>query len=246
MERLEWIDGVQYDSESFIDVTIHYILPQSSYDNKHFESRIWSWNEMYLPFKNTWMADWGTYVNLAGQEDAVVGTDEFYVGEGEPNFVAGLLTYALVPIMSATMGYLDIFRYEPSSTKYADWDSAFATAPANVWQYANDLDRYTGFAFWTMASLTTILSIPISSLADINEMVWNQGYEALRLVSFVSGLLYLYAYNVVYTAYSQDNSGNDATIASYIAAATTIKSEMELDMATSLASKGLVGITLMT
>ena len=83
-------------------------------------------------------------------------------------------------------------------------------------------------------------------LSDVNKMVWDSGLDALNFVSFLSTLISLYAYNLVYEAYSQDNSGNDATIAGYIAAAESIKGDMELDMVSKAASKGLVMTMLYT
>ena len=151
----------------------------------------------------------------------------------------------MVPTVSAYMTYKDLFSYELSSNKYSEWNNAFASVPQNFWQIGGDLERYTNLVFWSFASLTTIISL-FGRLSDVNKMVWDSGLDALNFVSLLSTLISLYAYNLVYEAYSQDNSGNDATIAGYIAAAESIKSDMELDMVSKAANKGLVMTMLYT
>ena len=158
--------------------------------------------------------------------------------------MTGQITYTMVAIMSASMIALDMFRYNPSSTYYAEWANAFAAPGTNYWQYANEAVRYTSLAFWVIASLSQLLSIAGVLGADINMMIWMNGGAATALVGLISHILYMVAYDTVFTAYSQDNAGADATIQGYIDAATTIKDTMELDAVAMAAHDTIVMATL--
>lgn len=157
--------------------------------------------------------------------------------------MAGQLTYTMVAIMSSVMITLDLYRYNDASTRYSEWDNISASPGTNYWQYACQLASYSSLAFWMIASITSLLAIN-GIAADINMMVWMQGGAATAVLSLISHVLQMLAYDTVFTAYSQDNSGGDATIGGYITAATTIKGEMELDMVKASAKEALTLATL--
>ena len=133
----------------------------------------------------------------------------------------GQITYTGVAIMSAIMITLDLYRYNDATTRYAEWDNIAASPGTNYWQYACMLGSYTSLTFWIIASITSLLSIA-EIAADVNMMVWMYGGAASTVIGLIAHILYMLAYDTVFTAYSQDNSGSDATIAGYITAATTI------------------------
>merc|ERR1711934_987820 len=86
----------------------------------------------------------------------------------------GMITYTSVAVMSAVGTALDIFRYNPAATKYAGWANLGASATTNYWQYGSEMARYTGLAFWSVASVTQMLSM-FQVAPEVNMMVWMYG-----------------------------------------------------------------------
>ena len=158
--------------------------------------------------------------------------------------MTGQITYTMVAIMSAAMIALDMFRYNPSSTYFAGWDNIAASPGTNYWQYSVEAVRYTSLAFWVIASLSQLLSIAGVLGSDINMMIWMHGGAASAGIGLISHLLYMYAYDIVFTAYNQDNSGNDSTIATYKTEAAAVKATMELDAIAMAAHETIVMATL--
>ena len=66
IEVLSWINGEQQPTETLVSDEIHYLLPQSNYDESSFEARIWSYNPFYIPFDVTNVNTWGVYIDLDG------------------------------------------------------------------------------------------------------------------------------------------------------------------------------------
>lgn len=149
----------------------------------------------------------------------------------------GMMTYTSVAIMSAVGTGLDLFRYNPSSSKYSEWSNLGATATTNFWQYGSDLARYSGLTFWTVASITQILaSFKISP--EINMMVWMYGGMAGSMLGLVSHGLLMYAYDIANTV-----AGTSST-PSETAAAENVLNDLELEFIGMAAHETLVGIEL--
>merc|ERR1719189_335190 len=105
-----------------------------------------------------------------------------------------MMTYTSVAVMSAVGTALDMFRYNPSSTKYTEWGNLGATATTNYWQYGSEMARYTSLAFWSVASVTQMLSM-FQVAPEVNMMVWMYGGMAGSMLGMVSHGLLMYAYD---------------------------------------------------
>ena len=106
----------------------------------------------------------------------------------------GMITYTSVAVMSAVGTALDMFRYNPAASKYAEWANLGASATTNYWQYGSEMARYTGLAFWSVASVTQMLSM-FQVAPEVNMMVWMYGGMAGSMLGLVSHGLLMYAYD---------------------------------------------------
>ncbi len=95
--------------------------------------------------------------------------------------------------------------------------------------------------FWSVVSITQILSVA-GIAADVNLMVWMYGSAAGGVISLIVGLIQMYAYDLMYTAKTQDSpaGANDAKIA----AATKVVKSMELDWIKMTAGEVITGLEL--
>ncbi len=95
--------------------------------------------------------------------------------------------------------------------------------------------------FWSLVSITQILSVA-GIAADINLMVWMYGGAAGGVINLIASLIQMYAYDLMYTAKTQDsNAGaNDAKIA----AATKVVKSMEMDWIKMASGEVIVGLEL--
>ena len=101
---------------------------------------------------------------------------------------------------------------------------------------SRDIGGYAGLAFWSVASLTQILSI-FGVAADINVMVWMYGGAVGGLVGLVAHFIAMYAYDQLYTKTS-------SATASEVTAAETLMGEMEIAAISMASGEVLVGLEL--
>ena len=148
----------------------------------------------------------------------------------------GQITYTSVAVMSAIGAGLDMFRYNPSSTKYAEWANIGATASTPYWMYGGELARYTMLTFSSVASITQILS-DFGVAPDVNMMVWMYGGMAGSVLGLVAHGLLMYSYDIANTALTSSTP-------SEVTAAEKVIDALELDFIGMAAHETLVGIEL--
>lgn len=148
----------------------------------------------------------------------------------------GQVTYTSVAVMSAIGAGLDMFRYNPSSTKYSQWSGIGATASTPYWMYGGELARYTMLSFFSVASVTQILSC-FGVAPDVNMMVWMYGGMASSVLGLVAHGLLMYSYDLANTALGSMDAGEKA-------AAEAVIDALELDFIAGAAHETLVGIEL--
>ena len=150
--------------------------------------------------------------------------------------MTGQITYTMVAIMSASMIALDMFRYNPSSSKYSEWANIGATASTPYWMYGGELARYTMLTFSSVTSITQILSMA-GVAADVNMMVWMYGGMAASVLGLVAHGLLMYSYDIANTALTSSTP-------SEVTAAQAVIDALELDFIAGAAHETLVGIEL--
>ena len=133
----------------------------------------------------------------------------------------GQITYTMVAVSAATATAFDLFRYNPASADiWTEWTTAGLTG-TNFTKLSRDIGGYAGLAFWSVASLTQILSI-FGVAADINVMVWMYGGMVGGLVSLVAHFIAMWAYDQLYVVKTTSATPAEVT------AAETLMHEMEL------------------
>ena len=144
------------------------------------------------------------------------------------------MTFLMTALGLTTKALLQQYRYRSDSTYY-DAGDAIST---NYWQYLNDLWNYFTIAFMGVASITQLLSM-LGIAAEINVMVWMYGGLADMVVSLVSMLVGMYAYDAYWTVSEDSSDSNQANAAIALAA-------LEQDMLYSTATSTAAGVMLYT
>ena len=110
----------------------------------------------------------------------------------------------LMTAMSLTVhAALVQFRYR-SSTTYYDAGDALTT---NYWELLNMLWNYFTIGWMGIATITQLLSM-LGIAAEINLMVWMYGGVVNMVVSFISGLVAMYAYDAYWSVSEDSTSSN--------------------------------------
>ena len=110
----------------------------------------------------------------------------------------------LMTAMSLTVhAALVQFRYRSSDTFY-DAGDALTT---NYWELLNMLWNYFTIGWMGIATITQLLSM-LGIAAEINLMVWMYGGIVNMVVSFISGLVAMYAYDA-YWSVSEDSTSSE-------------------------------------
>lgn len=144
----------------------------------------------------------------------------------------------MVAVGAATVTAFELFRYNPSSAAiWGEWATA-GLSTTNLTKLSRDIAGYAGLAFWSVASLTQILSI-FNVAADINMMVWMYGGMVGGLVGLCAHFIAMYAYDQLY-AVSVDASKS----AGEVTAAENLMHEMELAAISMGAGEVLMGLEL--
>ena len=150
----------------------------------------------------------------------------------------GQITYTMIAVSAATVTAFELIRYNPTSASiWGEWATAGLTG-TNLTKLSRDIGGYAGLAFWSVASITQILSI-FGIAADINMMVWMYGGMVGGLVGLVAHFIAMYAYDQLWVV-----SEDAASTAGQIAAAETLMHEMELCAIRMGAGEVLMGLEL--
>ena len=111
------------------------------------------------------------------------------------------------------------FRYRSSDTYYdagaggSVWGLGFGLLylfvddSCNYWEYLNMLWNYFTIGWMGIATITQLLSM-LGIAAEINLMVWMYGGVVNMVVSFISGLVAMYAYDA-YWQVSEDSTSSE-------------------------------------
>ena len=134
--------------------------------------------------------DW-YHESLQGGEYLLCGSNEDY---DDKALGRAQRTYFTTALANSVQASLDTFRYRGSDSYYDDGDVLGST---NYWQLANQMHGYSGVAFWSLASITQLLSM-FGHAVDINLIVWLYGGRLLMLTSLATLILEYLAYDKSY------------------------------------------------
>lgn len=149
----------------------------------------------------------------------------------------GQVTYTMTAVSAAIVTAFELFRYNPSTAEvWTYWATAGLTG-TDLAKLSRDIGGYAGLAFWSVASLTQILSI-FGVAADINMMVWMYGGAIGGVVGLVAHFIAMYAYDKLYVV-----SSTSATQAE-VDAADALMHEMELAAIAMGSGEVLMGLEL--
>ena len=104
-------------------------------------------------------------------------------------------TYLLTAIANSVHLGLDTFRYRASSDSY--YINGEILGGTNYWQLANQVHGYSGLVFWSLATVTQLMSM-LEIVADLNLLVWLYGGRIFLLTSTVTIILEFLAYDKSY------------------------------------------------
>ena len=105
------------------------------------------------------------------------------------------------------------FRYRSSDTYYdagaggTVWGPGLGNDSCNYWEYLNMLWNYFTIGWMGIATITQLLSM-LGIATEINLMVWMYGSIVNMVVSFISGLVAMYAYDA-YWQVAEDSTSSE-------------------------------------
>lgn len=151
--------------------------------------------------------------------------------EMESAMMQANVTYLLTALSLTVHAALVQFRYR----NVTDYYSAGDALSQNYWQLLNNVWNFFTIGFMGIATITQLLSM-LGLFAEINVMVWMYGGMLDMVISLVTSLVAMYAYDA-YWSESQASTSNSADAA-------TALSNLESDMLAMTAYSTAAGVNL--